>query len=164
MVKIEMILDESRLTSVEAEVLRVEASDPGSMSKPLLKAVVGAAAIDQEEWLVSRVERLDCTEDELVRDIVLACPVPAGMQLNELGQDCDQCARHDPLRADLCRHIWPHHWQGTLLGIDGRNPPSSGSCAAAMSPRSAEIQVLRGQGLGIATDLARGKWGDYEEV
>ena len=124
MVKVEVILDENRLTWPETQALQLEAQQPGSQSKNLLKAVAGAAMIERGEGLVSRVEHLSVTDDDQVKDLVLDCPIPAGMMSNEQGDDCDGCARQDPLRADLCRHVWPHHWKGTLLqiGVDVARP------------------------------------------
>jgi hypothetical protein len=93
MFKIEIILDERLLTDAEAQVLPVEAQYPGAMSKPILKTVVSSGVLDQEEWLVSRVEHLNVTEDNPTRDLILSCPVLRGLQVNEMSEDCDGCAR-----------------------------------------------------------------------
>lgn len=51
---------------------------------------------------------------EALEMIVLQCPIPAGMGLNEHGQGCDLCAQEDPHRAAVCRQVNVEHWSGTI--------------------------------------------------
>lgn len=65
---------------------------------------------------MQRHQRMDTPSDfsDATQSAVLYCPIPAGCSENELGQNCDQCKKEDPLRADCCRQTWPHHWEGTI--------------------------------------------------